>query len=80
MQPQLRLRNPSTTASDRALGEQRRTPPTEDDYFFELPQDATRIGLTDWTNGRRVAEAAYRHMAALLEQAGSLSALIKSTS
>jgi len=51
--------------------------PTEDEFFFLLPQEMARVGFLDWKEGRSVAEATYRHMSRLLEEAGSLDALIR---
>jgi len=52
--------------------------PAEDEFVLLLPQEITKIGFIDWKKGRSVAEATYQHMSRLLEEAGSLDALIKS--
>jgi len=44
--------------------------------LFLVPEGTAGVGFMDWRKCRRVAEAAYRHTAGLLEEAGGVRALI----
>ena len=46
--------------------------------FFLVPEGTAGVGFLDWNKGRSVADAAYRHTAGLLDEAGSVRALIES--
>jgi NTE family protein len=46
--------------------------------LFVVPDGIEGVGFLHWHKARQVADRAYRHMAGLLEQAGSLQALIQS--
>jgi len=45
--------------------------------LFLVPEGTAGVGFMDWRKCRRVADAAYRHTAGLLEKAGSVRALIE---
>jgi len=45
--------------------------------LFLVPEGTAGVGFMDWKKCRRVADAAYRHTAGLLEKAGSVRALIE---
>lgn len=49
--------------------------PTDGDLIL-TPKGTDRVGFLEWQKGRQVADAAYRHMAALLTDAGGVEALI----
>jgi NTE family protein len=49
---------------------------TEGDLFL-VPEGTAGVGFMDWKKCRRVADAAYRHTAGLLEKAGGVRALIE---
>lgn len=46
--------------------------------LFLVPEGTAGVGFMDWKKSRSVADAAYRYTADLLDEAGSVRALIES--
>jgi NTE family protein len=59
--------------------EQRLESVSTDGDLILTPKGTDRVGFLEWQKGRQVADAAYRHMADLLTDAGGLEALIDDT-